>query len=350
MNSGDIPAKFPVPFADSAGGAYIRAIPTAPAGAGEANLEEGFPPATFTPLSGGGVPPAGADFNGLFNQITAWNRWQAAGGPIYWDSAYATAIGGYPAGALLNSTTAGNFWYNLVNGNSTNPDAGGAGWQALIAPNTVANAQLAQMPPLTAKANIGTAAVVTASIAGTTMTVTAIASGRLAVGATLSGSGVTAGTRITSFLTGTGGTGTYTVSISQTKGSGTVNATGTANASDVALSDLLSAMVGFDSTNKEVSIGPLRIKMGHYSGGASAVTIPFATAFPNACWGVQLTASSTQATSTTSDATSVHYAHLNESVPPTTTNFTAWCSFEDNSTDNFVSSTQTQFDWLAYGW
>lgn len=72
----------------------------------------------------------------------------------------------------------------------------------------------------------GSAASVTASIAGTTMTVTAVGSGTLTVGQTLSGSGVTAGTRITAFLTGTGGTGTYTVSASQTVASTTITAAG----------------------------------------------------------------------------------------------------------------------------
>lgn len=72
----------------------------------------------------------------------------------------------------------------------------------------------------------GSAASVTASIAGTTMTVTAVGSGTLTVGQTLSGSGVTAGTKITAFGTGTGGTGTYTVSASQTVASTTVTAAG----------------------------------------------------------------------------------------------------------------------------
>jgi len=56
----------------------------------------------------------------------------------------------------------------------------------------------------------------TASISGTTMTVSAVASGAVLVGATVVGTGVTAGTRIVSLGTGTGGTGTYTVSDSQT--------------------------------------------------------------------------------------------------------------------------------------
>jgi hypothetical protein len=59
----------------------------------------------------------------------------------------------------------------------------------------------------------------TASIASTTLTVTAFSGGNLAVGHVLSGTGVSAGTKITAFGTGSGGTGTYTVSISQTTAS-----------------------------------------------------------------------------------------------------------------------------------
>jgi hypothetical protein len=54
-------------------------------------------------------------------------------------------------------------------------------------------------------------AVVTASIAGTTMTVTAVTSGILSIGQQVTGTGVEALTFITALGTGTGGTGTYTV-------------------------------------------------------------------------------------------------------------------------------------------
>jgi len=66
----------------------------------------------------------------------------------------------------------------------------------------------------------------TASISGTTMTVTAIASGYIAVGDVLTGTGVTAGATITALGTGSGGTGTYTVSISQTAASTTIKSIG----------------------------------------------------------------------------------------------------------------------------
>ncbi len=68
-------------------------------------------------------------------------------------------------------------------------------------------------------------ATVTGSTSGTTLTVTAVTAGTLAVGQTLSGTGVAAGTRITALGTGTGGLGTYTISVSQTLTSRTLTAT-----------------------------------------------------------------------------------------------------------------------------
>lgn len=82
---------------------------------------------------------------------------------------------------------------------------------------------------------IGTYAVniaqVTASttISGTygLMTVTAVGSGTLAVGQTLSGSGVTSASLLTGLGTGTGGTGTYYVDLTQTASSTTITADAT---------------------------------------------------------------------------------------------------------------------------
>lgn len=71
-------------------------------------------------------------------------------------------------------------------------------------------------------------AVVTGSISGTTLTVTAITSGTVPVDITssIAGTGVTAGTYISAQLTGSAGsTGTYTVSISQTVSSTTLTIT-----------------------------------------------------------------------------------------------------------------------------
>lgn len=73
----------------------------------------------------------------------------------------------------------------------------------------------------------GDSAVFTGDISGTTLTVSAMTSGTIVLNQPISGTGVTGGTTITAFLTGSGGTGTYTVSASQTVASTTITAGGT---------------------------------------------------------------------------------------------------------------------------
>jgi hypothetical protein len=69
---------------------------------------------------------------------------------------------------------------------------------------------------------------ITGSISGTTLTVTDVSDGAIALGMTLTGSGVAPGTKIVRFGSGAGGNvnsdGTYTVNISQTVGSTTLSA------------------------------------------------------------------------------------------------------------------------------
>lgn len=62
----------------------------------------------------------------------------------------------------------------------------------------------------------------TGSLSGTTLTVTHMIQGALAIGQLLHGVGIADGTAITAKLTGTGGVGTYTVSKSQTVASTTI--------------------------------------------------------------------------------------------------------------------------------
>jgi hypothetical protein len=71
-----------------------------------------------------------------------------------------------------------------------------------------------------------TTASFTASISGTVLDVTAVASGTLVVGQTILGSGVSANTVITALGTGSGGTGTYNINNSQTVGSSSISALG----------------------------------------------------------------------------------------------------------------------------
>ena len=132
LSQSAVPAKFPLPWASAASVPYIRTIPT-PSQIGiqncAASLTDGFPPLTFAIPSAGGCPPFGADFNGILQQITQWSRWQAAGGPILYDSGFSSSIGGYPKGAWVGSlTTPGLIWISTTDNNTSNPDTGGAGW------------------------------------------------------------------------------------------------------------------------------------------------------------------------------------------------------------------------------
>jgi hypothetical protein len=126
------PSKFNIPWGASAGSAYVRVIPQASQIGVQncaASLTDGFPPLTFVPSSAGGCPPFGADFNGIFKQVTSWSQWQGAGAPVAYDSGFSSAIGGYPAGAVLaNASIAGCYWISIVDNNSSDPDTGGANW------------------------------------------------------------------------------------------------------------------------------------------------------------------------------------------------------------------------------
>lgn len=146
MQSTDTPERFPLPFANSAGGGYIRPIPTASqigVTAGRASLTDGFPPDTFIPVGGGGVPPSGRDMNGVLYRLSGWARWLAAGAPVTFDATFAGGVGGYPKGAFLQSkVTPGMFFVSTVENNATDPEGGGAsGWQ-LAVPAKANNGQI----------------------------------------------------------------------------------------------------------------------------------------------------------------------------------------------------------------
>ena len=132
MQASQAPAKIPLPFANNAGPSYIRPIPTnsqLPGNPGAASFYDGFPPGTFVDPLAGGIPPDGRDFNGLLNQMSAGLQWLQAGGAFPYDAAFQTAIGGYPAGAVVASAASpGSYWYSINDNNLTNPDTGGAGW------------------------------------------------------------------------------------------------------------------------------------------------------------------------------------------------------------------------------
>jgi microcystin-dependent protein len=134
MDQASVPRQFPIPWGSSAGSNYIRNIPEASQIGSQncaASLTDGFPPLTFTPSSQGGCPPFGQDMNGILKQLSQWSQWQGAGAHPLYDSSFSSSIGGYPSGAILaNAGTPGCFWISLVDNNASDPDTGGANWNA----------------------------------------------------------------------------------------------------------------------------------------------------------------------------------------------------------------------------
>lgn len=130
MNRTDAPAKQSKPFAIN--GQRDAILPATPSGDNSASFESGFPPITMTLKSAGGLPPKGQDMNQILFELSALGRWQSAGAINSFDSAFATAIGGYPKGSMLLSDTGLLIYISTVDGNTSDPNAGVSGWLDLI--------------------------------------------------------------------------------------------------------------------------------------------------------------------------------------------------------------------------
>jgi hypothetical protein len=137
MTRASAPAKFSIPFANSAptgtapGGATYPLPTPSQIGVkcGAASLTDGFPSQTMQPVSAGGCAPLGQDTNGIIKQITQWNQQNQMGAAPVWDSGFSSSIGGYPEGSILSQAAAPScLWISQVDNNTTDPDTGGAGW------------------------------------------------------------------------------------------------------------------------------------------------------------------------------------------------------------------------------
>ena len=112
-------------------------------------------------------------------------------------------------------------------------------------------------------------AVVTGSITNNTLTVTAISSGVLAVGQSITGTGIAANTSITAFGTGTGGVGTYAVSaFPTTNPTGSITITGAAGTSSTN-----PYTTGNLSTSGNLSIGGTANITGNTTLGGTATVV-----------------------------------------------------------------------------
>jgi hypothetical protein len=114
----------------AAGGPYItNPIPDTTATPGRASFELGAPPLNMTSKVAGGIPPFGQDYNGILAMITNNLAALNAGQVNAYNSAFATDIGGYAKGAMLQMADGTGWWICTVANNTTDPDANGAGWE-----------------------------------------------------------------------------------------------------------------------------------------------------------------------------------------------------------------------------
>lgn len=131
-----MPVPTPAAITEAFGAAqappYINLpIPKTTATPGAASFDAGFPALTMTAPTGGGLPPSGADLNGILYMVTAYCAAIQAGQTPTYSSTVASAIGGYAIGAVLAKLNGAGLWVNTTAANSTNPDTGGAGWYSV---------------------------------------------------------------------------------------------------------------------------------------------------------------------------------------------------------------------------
>ena len=88
----------------------------------DATYNDGFPPVTMIPETGGGIAPNGLDFNGIFYELSSPIAHYCRGDRIQFDSAYAVAIGGYDKGCILASNDYSKDYISLVDNNTVDPD------------------------------------------------------------------------------------------------------------------------------------------------------------------------------------------------------------------------------------
>ncbi|HID9527505.1 TPA: phage tail protein [Proteus mirabilis] len=86
----------------------------------QATWDQGFGQITMLPVSAGGLPPKGQDFNGILNQISETLVHISKGGVFKFSADYAAAINGYPKGAILQSEDEKKYYQSLIDNNKVN--------------------------------------------------------------------------------------------------------------------------------------------------------------------------------------------------------------------------------------
>jgi hypothetical protein len=191
---------------------------------------------------------------------------------------------------------------------------------------------------------VGVDGVVTGAISATTLTVSAVSSGQVQVGDVLSGSGVTAGTYITALGTGTGGTGTYTVSASQTVGSTAITASLPAVSYDATSGGFLinSSTTGAAST---ITFGT--------GAAATSLNLTQATGAVNSQGAIAATPAGAMNSIVATTTAWASFTHLWNASTADKLAFAAWNNGQNNRfayvfTDTDVTATQSNFTGAFY--
>jgi hypothetical protein len=204
MKITDAPTKIVLPFAEDGLRNSIPVPSQIPITDGAASYTDGFPPLTMQNKDSGGLPPDGEDMNGILYALSALIRWANAGAGFNYDSTFATDgdVGGYPAGAMVLRTDEVGYWLNTTDDNTSDPEAGGAGW----------------VPAFTN----GISAV---TMTGSNVTLTSLQAGKpiIAITGTLSGNlNLVFPNTVQQWLVVNGTTGAYTITAKTSAGTGVV--------------------------------------------------------------------------------------------------------------------------------
>ncbi|MFT8720681.1 hypothetical protein [Acetobacter sp.] len=134
MKQSDDGALFGVLIGAGAAPSYIRSIPANQdtAGDGSASIGLGFPPETFLSPSGGGKYTDGRDFNGFLNLLSRAIQRLQAGYLGQFNADFANSIGGYPKGAIIAGSNAGEFFISTADSNVTDPSSAGSSWKNMM--------------------------------------------------------------------------------------------------------------------------------------------------------------------------------------------------------------------------
>lgn len=118
-----MPKPLTIPFARDALSQFINEIPDTPQSGADPRLaswSEGFGPITMQPLTSGGKPPEGPDFNGILSALSEHIVYQNGGGIYTFSQEYVDKTGGYDKDSVLIGDDGSALWVSLSDNNTEN--------------------------------------------------------------------------------------------------------------------------------------------------------------------------------------------------------------------------------------